>query len=121
MLLLPPSSIDAARDRRVGDRRAAARRKTAAEDSIAPETVAPIRQTRPRNGGRRKTDRDQVPPASAPPGSSAAKPHAPLIAQLIAGAMGLEQTRVRRRGSLDDAVKLYERKPERSKPPRGEA
>lgn len=133
MLLLPPAAPASGPDRRIAARRAGDRRKRvsgqAAEfETIAPEAVAaaPAAEPEPdagaarrRRGGRRKTDRIEVEePSSA--SARVQRPHAPLVAQLIATALNLEQTRVRRRGTVEQATELYRRKPPRPKP-RGEA
>ncbi|WP_020179558.1 hypothetical protein [Methylopila sp. M107] len=138
MMILPPSQGPGRAERRAGDRRVADRaRKAKAADASAPEadgifaagpddggeqgseaSGGPAFRARGRGPGRRRTDRDQ---SGATANRSAGKPHAPLVAQLIATALNLEQTRTKRRGSEQDAAALYARKAERVKPSRGEA
>lgn len=132
MLTLPPpqptSRTDRSGDRRVRNRRARSA-EAHAEDGFAPEPALEadgpepvLQRMKPRSRGRRKTDHEQPrAEASGPATSRAARPHAPLVAQLIATALGVEQTRVRRRGTLDQATALYGKKAERPKRSRGEA
>lgn len=79
----------------------------------------PAAERRSRKWGRRASDRapDQIadePPARRP------RAHAPLVAQLIATALGFEQTRARRRGKVEEALALYLRKTPTVRP-RGDA
>lgn len=128
MLILPPSP-PASGTTRSGDRRVRQRR-TRAAGAAAPEDVAAeaaaepqpvVRRMPPRSRGRRKTDHDPSDAPSEPARSRAGRPYAPLIAQLIATALGLEQTRARRRGAPEQASALYAAKPARPKRDRGEA
>lgn len=137
MVILPPPDGPIrperrSRDRRVSDRRRASKAK--ALDAAEPDgpgaprfgesPVEPVAEAafraRGRGAGRRKTDRDPSAETDQPI-RSASKPHAPLVAQLIATALDLEQTRVKRRGSEKDAAALYGRKATRARPPRGTA
>ncbi len=136
MLILPPSSAAFETERRLRGRRAADRRMVAVSppsvaadpDPIRRETAdlepeaasGPRLKPRGRNGGRPRSDRQSA-GGDGPASRTRWKPHAPLVAQLIATALNLEQTRARRRGSAEDAAALYARKPEKAKPTRGEA
>lgn len=134
MLLLPPAAPASGPDRRVAARRAAERRKRVSGPSAefeagAPEAMAASQSAEPepddgavrrRRAGRRKTDRIEAEAPDVTGTARVQRPHAPLVAQLIATALDLEQTRVRRRGTLEQATELYRRKPPRPKP-RGEA
>lgn len=135
MMNLPPPDGPARPERRARDRRVPDRRKTAKatgetvmgpEGAGAPRLPEPVVEpvpgfrSRGRGPGRRRTDREPGPETGAGP-RPVSKPHAPLIAQLIATELNLEQTRVKRRGSEKDAAALYTRKFERAKPSRGEA
>lgn len=137
MVTLPPLEGAPRPERRVRERRVSDRRRAAKASGVdLPEPEGPAAprfsahpvepidgaafRARGRGAGRRKTDRDPL--AEAEPAiRSASKPHAPLVAQLIATALDLEQTRVKRRGSEKDAVALYSRKAERARRARGEA
>lgn len=126
MLLLPPASPATRTERRTADRRKADRGKRAAEaaDARAFEPVAEAERGesasgRRWKGGRRATEKaPETPAASAPRRSN--RPFAPLVAQLIATALGVEQTRKRRRGSVEEAAALYRDRPPAPKP-RGDA
>lgn len=134
MLILPPPSPPVPEvERSRTDRRARTRRKRAIEtDAEHPPTPEPaarmaadepvVERMKPRSRGRRKTDREEIGVSQADASTSRrSRPHAPLVAQLIATALGVEQTRVRRRGTVDEAAALYGRKPDRPKRSRGEA
>lgn len=121
----PPKVERRSRARRVNDRVEETAAPDAPEAAVeAPFAVDPEPETsgRPlRRGGRRASDKagDAEPgPAKA---ARAPRPFAPLVAQIIANVMGLEQTRLRRRASLAEADALYRPKRERAKRPRGEA
>jgi hypothetical protein len=123
---IPPSEAGGRRNRRVGDRRTGGRRATDRAEAVDPAAPAAEaregrKPVRGRGGGRRASDREQAAPADAAPFGRAPKPHAPLVAQLVATVLDVEQTRARRRGTLDEAVALYEQPPERPKRSRGEA
>ena len=123
MLLLPPD-VKPTPDRRVRLRRrvdsAAAGQpvETARMEAESELTIDP--PARRARRGRRATDQskpDETPPSFA----RAPKPYAPLVAQLIATVLGMEQTRARRRGADADAAALYGRPIERPKRSRGDA
>lgn len=124
MLLLPPV-VNSASERRVGPRRRVDR--TAAgqpaepfrPEATKPEVTIdpPARRSR---RGRRATDQP-TPDETTQSFARAPKPYAPLVAQLIATALGIEQTRARRRGADADAAALYARPRERPKRSRGDA
>ncbi|MFC3690926.1 hypothetical protein [Chenggangzhangella methanolivorans] len=130
MMMLPPVGPGERAERRRRARRASDRgADTAAAGSaseagieapfpIEPDPIIDTRQSR--RGGRRASDRAQGAEAEAPRFPQAPKPYAPLVAQLIAGVMGLEQTRARRRASLAEAEAAYRPKRERPKRSRGE-
>lgn len=126
MLMLPPIAKTDAPERRVGQRRRAERRAAAQAVNPAAEAFRPNAEAEPtvepagRKGrGRRAADR------AAPDGPGAfvraPKSFAPLVAQLIATALGVEQTRIRRRGANEEATALYRRPRERPKRSRGDA
>lgn len=128
MLSLPPTNtISRSGDRRVRNRRRQDPDAAAApafdpgriEEAAGPEPV--LQRMKPRNPGRRKSDRVQAEAEEGPATTRAARPHAPLVAQLIATALNVEQTRARRRGTLEEATALYARKAEKYKRSRGEA
>jgi hypothetical protein len=128
MMMLPPitpATSGPRAERRVGARRAADRTEqpgaAVEEPGAAPELGAESRaRPRGRANGRRASDREPEAAAAAPFGR-APKPHAPLVAQLVATALDLEQTRSRRRASVNEAVALYGRRREKPKRSRGEA
>lgn len=114
------------RARRAGDRVAGAEEVRSASSTEGVEAAAAIAPEHdgmkrpPRRAGRRASDQSADGGAS-PKSARAPRPFAPLVAQIIANVMGLEQTRSRRRGSLADADALYRPKRERAKRSRGEA
>jgi hypothetical protein len=137
MMVLPPPDGPARPERRARDRRVSDRRKSAKakgdpilepegagaprfEEPLVEAVSGPAFRTRGRGAGRRRSDRETGPDTSSET-RFVSKPHAPLVAQLIATALNLEQTRVKRRGSEKDAAALYAPKTERAKPSRGEA
>lgn len=130
MLLLPPAAsaaqIDPRPARRVSDRRkraAEAAGAAGAEEQARAYSVPPTEKAerRSRKWGRRASDA-QSGSASGEDDASSRRPraYAPLVAQLIATALGVEQTRARRRGKVEDALALYLRRVPKVKP-RGEA
>lgn len=129
MLMLPPISAGGkverrVRARRMEDGRVPPEQPKAAVDPIpatGPEAESDARSTR--KWGRRASDRQPAQEQDAPGAATARAPraYAPLVAQLIASALGLEQTRARRRGSVAEATELYRRKRERPRRSRGEA
>lgn len=130
MMMLPPVGGSPkverrSRARRVNDRVEPTAAPDAPEAAVdAPFSPEPEREAvrrPPRKGGRRASDRAQEAEAGPAKAARAPKPFAPLVAQIIANVMGLEQTRVRRRGSLAEADALYRPKRERAKRSRGEA
>jgi hypothetical protein len=74
------------------------------------------------SGGGRRRESDRDPAEEAPLRKArAGRPYAPLVAQVIATALGLAQTRARRRGTVAEAEALYRRPVATPKPPRGSA
>ncbi|WP_128778941.1 hypothetical protein [Hansschlegelia zhihuaiae] len=128
MMMLPPiaPTISGERPERRARARRVADRTQQTDAAVEQPDAAPGLQAEPRARfrgrarGRRASDREPE-TASAAPFGCAPKPHAPLVAQLVATALGLEQTRSRRRGSIEEAVALYGRRREKPKRPRGEA
>lgn len=130
--MLPPVGAGARIERRSRARRAADDGLGAARPAsgVGPEAVeAPFAadaepetfRRPPRRGGRRASDGEKSAEAGPSKAARAPRPFAPLVAQIIANVMGLEQTRTRRRASIAEAEALYRPKRERPKRPRGEA
>lgn len=127
MMMLPPVGPGARTDRRNRTRRVSDRRADAA--SATPDVEAPFavdpepaaERRPPRRGGRRASDKAQETQGEPAKFARAPRPYAPLVAQIIANVIGVEQTRIRRRASLAEAEALYAPKRERPKKPRGEA
>lgn len=127
MMMLPPVGPGASTERRRRTRRATDRVAEPASREAGVEAPfgvdpAPEVEARPsRRGGRRASDRAPEPEASPSKVARAPRPYAPLVAQIIANVLGVEQTRTRLRASLAEAEALYAQKRERPKRSRGEA
>jgi hypothetical protein len=117
MLLLPPVQ-------RIGPPERPERRSKAeapAESAAKVEPPQPARRADDRDEERRSFCDD---PREAPVNEPEAAPrrfrqHAPLVAQVIATALGFPQTRARRRASPADAIAAYRRPRMKPKTSRG--
>lgn len=100
-----------------GDTAKTSRRRRASDVSPASGPDAVAKSAAAARTGRRSTDRKPDPalpgqePRTGAPGIEPrlGRPYAPLVAQLIAGKLGVAQTRLRRRGSVAEAAAAYRR------------
>ncbi|MFD1702732.1 hypothetical protein ACFSCV_06920 [Methylopila henanensis] len=88
------------------------RKAADAADHDVTRDSPPKEASSPPKFGRRATDAptpEARPQTSADPEPAAPRSYAPLVAQLIAGKLGVPQTRQRRRGPVADAISAYRR------------
>lgn len=109
LMITGPTSVDKAPK--------ASRKRRASDVSAEPRPDVVAKAAPAARLGRRSTDR-KLDPAPQPTEPRSAAPeiepglgrsYAPLVAQLIAGKLGVAQTRLRRRGTVAEAAAAYRR------------